>query len=338
MKNKNILQENEINEATLYGLEVNEVNRTFNDSIFRKYFNDEERLKSLYCALTDEPEEGVIEIEIKTLENVIFGSWKNDLAFNVNKVFIILAEHQSTINKNMPVRMWCYAAIIMVQTLDSTQIHGSALKKIPMPKFYVLYNGKSVWMEKGEGFLYLSEAFDIKEQDECWLELKTKVIDINYERNHPILEKCSCLKEYSYFIYSVRQRQKSGMSIDVAVTKAIDHCIAKGVMKEFLIKYGKEVKNMLTDELTWEQYLEIYGNDRAEEIAEEKVKAMAEKVTEEVTERVTEEVTEKVTEEVTNTVTHGLNLLHAIKLKTLGVGYDIIHSTTGLSFEAIEAL
>ena len=81
-------------------------NRIYKDSVFVDLFSEDEKAKenflSLYNALhgTDLPLSCAVE-NIK-LENVMYMNIINDVSCLVDGKIIVLAEHQSTINENMP--------------------------------------------------------------------------------------------------------------------------------------------------------------------------------------------------------------------------------------------
>ena len=81
--------------------------RTYKDSLFRNIFNDKKRLASLYRALTGEtirPRD----IRLTTLRGVFYNDIKNDISFRIGDRDVILMEHQSSWNPNMPLRMLWY--------------------------------------------------------------------------------------------------------------------------------------------------------------------------------------------------------------------------------------
>ena len=80
------------------------INRTVKDRLFRFIFSkDPAALLQLYNALNGTDYEDADALEIVTLDNIVYMSMKNDLAFIVTGV-LNLYEHQSTINPNMPLR------------------------------------------------------------------------------------------------------------------------------------------------------------------------------------------------------------------------------------------
>ena len=81
----------------------------YKDSLFRDIFNNEERLPELYEALLGDkamPED----ITLATIGETLFTGVKNDVGFFVRDDYVLLTEHQSTVNANMPLRMLIYLA------------------------------------------------------------------------------------------------------------------------------------------------------------------------------------------------------------------------------------
>ena len=88
----------------------------------------------------------------------------------------------------------------------------------------------------------LSDAFEHKSEDIA-LELTIEVININYGHNQSLLEKCPTLQQYAIYVDTVRRYQESE-PFAVAVEHAIDECIAKNVLADFLRKNRAEVLRM----------------------------------------------------------------------------------------------
>jgi len=77
----------------------------YKDSMFRSLFGNKKSALELYNALhgTDYSERDT-EIIINTLSEAVFSPQKNDLSFIINGKLVVMVEHQSTINENMPFR------------------------------------------------------------------------------------------------------------------------------------------------------------------------------------------------------------------------------------------
>lgn len=115
--------------------------REYKDSLFRHIFNNKKRLASLYRALTSE----VIrprDIRINTLRGVFFDDIKNDISFCIGDKMVVLIEHQSSWNPNMPLRMLWYVSRIYGNMVGRDMAYRSTQIALPEPEFYVFYNGK----------------------------------------------------------------------------------------------------------------------------------------------------------------------------------------------------
>ncbi len=80
--------------------------RNYKDSVFRMLFNETKNLIELYNALFDADYDEDTPLEFETIEEVLFKTIKNDIAFTIEDRYIVLVEHQSTINENMAVEIW----------------------------------------------------------------------------------------------------------------------------------------------------------------------------------------------------------------------------------------
>lgn len=116
--------------------------RNYKDSLFRDYFNNEERLRSLYVALSGNKAEAQEPLTINTLSGVFFNNIKNDISFMIGDRLIILIEHQSTVNPNMPLRFLFYIDELFKPLVGEHLEYKVELFKLPVPEFYVFYNGK----------------------------------------------------------------------------------------------------------------------------------------------------------------------------------------------------
>ena len=91
------------------------INSKYKDSVFRTLFSDEDKLIELYNALFDTNYGPEANIEIVTLEDVVFRVLKNDVAFVMEDSFIVLAEHQSrSLGLILPVGRWLLSRCILL--------------------------------------------------------------------------------------------------------------------------------------------------------------------------------------------------------------------------------
>ena len=206
-------------------------NRNYKDTVFRKLFSDKENLLSLYNAINGTMYEDPEELEIVTLENAIYMGMKNDLAFVVD-TSLVLYEHQSTYNPNMPLRDLFYISSEYQELVDNKSLYSSTLQKIPAPSFIVFYNGTQKREDRWEN--YLSEAYE-NQNGEPNLELKVITLNINEGHNRELMEQCRILREYAQYVGRVRSYAKE-MELNVAVERAVNECIQEGILSEFLQK------------------------------------------------------------------------------------------------------
>lgn len=221
-----------------------EYNKRYRDTVFRDYFNDEERLLSLCNALlgTD-----AAALKINTLEGTFFDRQKNDISCVVENNFLVLVEHQSTINENMPFRCLSYVAELMNNLIeDKDKLYHKALIRFPAPRFYVFYDGDD--LQPVEREMRLSEAFT---GDDTSLELVVTSLNINHGLEQPLLAKCQYLREYSTLVGKVKEGIRAGLTRKEAISRAVKFCLDNGLMKGYLEEKSKEVFNMLA--LQWEQ-------------------------------------------------------------------------------------
>ena len=212
----------------------------YRDSLFRKYFEHPDKLAALHELLTGIPT-AEQNVEIKTLKSVLFNRLKNDISFKVGDRFIVLFEHQSTINPNMPARMLLYSAMLYRKMLSKESIYSKKLIPLPAPEFYVLYNGKEPWTDNSK--LYLSSAFAENQHN---LELVVTVRNIRYNKDNELLQKYKPLHDYSFFVYDVEKRVASGASLADAIRSATDYCINHNIMRDYLSANYEEVFEMMS--------------------------------------------------------------------------------------------
>ena len=230
--------------------------RAYRDSLFRDIFNNADRLPEIYEALLG-IRTTASDITLATINETLFSGIKNDVGFIVGSQHVLLTEHQSTVNANMPLRMLMYLAEVYRRYVDADAVYRKRLIPLPAPKFYVFYNGIEKMPDMWS--LHLSDAFEGRKAD---LELAVEIININHQPGRPILEKCHALRSYSVFVAKVRESVKSGSTLEAAVGEAVRYCIANDYLGGyFRQKQKEEVFDMLNFVWDQERALEV----RAEE-------------------------------------------------------------------------
>lgn len=211
------------------------VYHTYKDRVFRMLFRDKKKLLELYNALNDTNYTNENDLIVNTLENAIFIKMKNDISFIIDSN-VCLYEHQSSYCPNMPLRGLLYFADLYKKYIKDTDLSIRKKIMIPTPHYIVFYNGQE---RKNEKFIQkLSESFEDNSQG-C-IELTVRTININYGYNKELMGKCRSLAEYSYFVAEIRKNLES-MALKEVLEAAVDECIDKNVLKEFLLEQKSEV-------------------------------------------------------------------------------------------------
>ena len=280
-------------------------NRKYKDSVFVDLFSEDEKAKenflSLYNALHGTSLPLSSPVENIRLDNVMYMSIINDVSCLVDGKIIVLAEHQSTINENMPLRFLQYISRLYEKLQAPADRYLRKLSKIPTPEFYVFYNGIEDYPETTT--LKLSDAF-ITRPKLIPLELEVKVYNINKNKEAEVLSRCKTLEEYSLFVEEVRKQTQ--LDSENGFTNAVKICIEKGILKEYLMRKSREVINMLVAEYD-------YDTDIAVQRAEERQIAFAD-----------------------GSYQKAVETAKLMKYENLGI--DLISKVTGLSVEEIKTL
>ena len=219
-------------------------NRNYKDSVFVDLFSTDEKAKerflSLYNALHQTQLPLHCPVEQLKLDNTMYRGLINDVSCLIDNKIIVLAEHQSTINENMPLRCLEYIARLYEHVQDPVARYYRTLQRIPTPEFYVFYNGTENYPVNKT--LKLSDAF-ITKPEHVPLELTVEVLNINKDKENQILKSCKILDEYSLFVEEVRIQKY--LDPENGFTNAVKICIQKGILKEYLQRKSREVINML---------------------------------------------------------------------------------------------
>ena len=238
-------------------------NRRYKDSVFVDFFGEDKNAKanflSLYNALHGTCLDAPTELEPLRLEQVMYMAFCNDVACLVDGKIIVLVEHQSTINANMPLRFLQYVARLYEQIQNPRDRYLKHLKKIPTPEFYVFYNGEEDYPETAT--LRLSDAF-ITAPEKPSLEVVVSVTNINYTKGSRILHTCKPLKEYTLFIEAVRRHTK--FDPENGFQNAIKECIQNDILREYLQRKSREVMNMLIAEYDYDVDIAVQREEERE--------------------------------------------------------------------------
>lgn len=238
--------------------------RNHKDRVFRVLFRDKEEVLGLYNAVNGTNYSNTQDMTLTTLEHAIYVGMKNDVSFVLYDE-MMLYEHQSTDNPNIPLRDLLYVANLYSALVPEEKLYSSRAQKIPEPKFIVFYNGQKKVPERFE--YKLSDLYHSSSRDENWipeLELKVLVLNINDGYNETIKEKCKTLKGYMIFVEKVR-KYNGELSVKEAIERSVDECIQEGVLVDFFRKNRAEVLSVGIFEFDEEKYRAVIREDAREE-------------------------------------------------------------------------
>ena len=216
-------------------------NMKHKDTVFCHFFTEDlNRLLSLYQAITGDTTATIDDIKLSTIKPDLATDLYNDISFNVGNKQIILLEHQSTINNNMPLRMLLYLAKLYYNSIPADDLlYKESIIPLPAPEFYVFYNGEQDYPETKQ--LHLSDSWN---NSSAPIELTVTVYNINYGHNKELEEKCHALMEYAYFISRINHHKRTH-SLDDAIIIAMKDCLNRNYMSDYLSKHKSEVTDLM---------------------------------------------------------------------------------------------
>ena len=239
------------------------INRSYKDRLFKIIFEDKKELLSLYNALTGKNYQNPDELEINTIDDVIYMHLKNDMSFILDD-WQNLFEQQSTFNPNQPLRGFFYFADLYKVKYFGKKIYSTRLLKIPTPQYIVFYNGTTSMPDRKE--LRLSDAFQ-QPTEQPDIEVVAHMLNINYGHNKELMERCRKLKEYAQFIDIIRHylRENKQWSNEQAISKAIDDCIQNNILRDILQKERLRVMASILSEFDEVGYKEMIQDEAIED-------------------------------------------------------------------------
>ena len=231
--------------------------RNYKDSVFTDLFGSDRDGKKnfleLYNALSGNNFKlGEVSIERKVIEQTLYKTFNNDVSWEINGKLIVLVEHQSTVNGNMPFRCLEYVTRIYEGIVPVKNRYAEKVYKIPNPDFYVVYVGnKEQPLEKE---LRLSDAFYTK--DSSKLELVVKVKNCSDSKLLPLAKSCAILREYCRFIEIVEQNFNKWHPRR-SFQKAIEQAMEEGILVDYLDRKSREVINMLCAQYSYKMDIAV---------------------------------------------------------------------------------
>ena len=253
-------------------------NRKYKDSVFTDLFgsdkNGKKNFLDLYNALTGtnyKIEE--VKLERKIIEQSLYKTFNNDVSWEINGKLIVLVEHQSTVNENMPFRCLEYVTRIYEGIVPPKMRYAEKMFKLPNPDFFVVYVGKKELPKEQE--LRLSDAF--YQKDNSKLELVVKLVNCSDSQTLPLCRTCDILKEYCQFIKIV-ERTYNRLFPKRSFKRAIEIAMEQGILVDYLDRKSREVINMLSAKYNYKMDITVKKEEAFQDGVEHKAIETAKKM------------------------------------------------------------
>ena len=254
----------------------NKVRRKYKDSLFVHLFctdrDGKKNFLDLYNALNDTN----LKLENTPLtdvhiDGVLYAGQENDVSMLVDNKIVMLCEQQSTVNENMPLRCLMYIAKIYECYLDEKIRFKRKVQKIPLPEFFVFYNGQENQPEVQT--LSLREAFSeprlsLPNAENALFDLRVTVYNINNPTGKQKWKKCRAMLDYSKFVNLTREEHKANpngfMERAIRVAKKLN------ILPGFLDRNAKEIENMFFGEYDYDMDIAVQREEAFEDGAQQK--------------------------------------------------------------------
>ena len=201
-------------------------------------------------------------------------------------------------------------------------------------QFVVFYNGLK--NEPDRKILKLSDAF--QHEGGC-LECEATMLNINYGKNRELMEKCRRLEEYSIFIATVRKyAMDRSAGLELAISRAIDECIAEDVLQDVLIEQRGAIMNYVLEYFDKEMYERDLRENLREEIKAEIKEELQDVIRSEVEAEVRDKVKTEVEAEVRDKVKAEATCELIKRMIERGKSFEEIADNIGESVEAIKRM
>lgn len=243
--------------------------REYKDTVFVHLFSQAKEavanFASLFvslCAVLKISFEAVVDdFEVIMLDSSLYSGLRTDVVYHVKSKLLVFVEHQSTYNPNMPLRFLEYSVEVLKTFSYKITKYGSKPLNISNMLFIVLYNGKRKINDMEESCL--SELMRDKCGIDVRIEVKVRTFNINEGHNSELLEKCSVLREYVLFVAEAERQlaidKQRGFDI------AVDNCIKRGVLKEYLTENRRSVMSMFFSQFDMDTELEVVREESYDE-------------------------------------------------------------------------
>ena len=228
------------------------------DGLFKKFFRKSEHFVHLYkeCSGKQLNPEDIEPFDLSS-DAVKLLNYNDVSQLTRDNRLIIMAEHLSSPLPNVCPRDLVYYVNIVQRFLamNGKTLSSNNKVEIPLPEFYVAYNGNKPFSKK-----HLTFGND-------FLQVKAILVDINFD-NLKDQNPGNTLAGYSYFVKCLRDKKAQGAPDAIAITYAVDQCkkekYLSGIVdkEDFIMVTQEDILRILypTEEMVraeaWEDGLE----------------------------------------------------------------------------------
>lgn len=232
-------------------------NREYKDRLFNFLFGREENkpwMLDLYNAVNKSNYTDPELIEFNTLSENLYLGMHNDVSFLIANEMSVY-EHQSSYNPNMPFRQMQYVCNLYEKYIRKNKFdkYGKNQIMLPVPKLVVFYNGRKEQPE--EVILNLFDSFPVEMRDKSDIQVRVRMININYGHNKELMTQCKPLSEYSWLIE--RARYYAIEDKESAIDMAVKEMPKEFLIRDFILIHREEVKKMFLSEYDVDEAIEI---------------------------------------------------------------------------------
>lgn len=241
------------------------MNTKYKDRLFRLIFQEKKELLELYNAVNESHYTNPDDLEIRTIEDVVYMGMRNDLSFIIGDE-MNLYEHQSTFSPNIPLRGLFYFSSVYKAYIEPMKhkLYSESKLQIPFPQYIIFYNGIEEKPERQELKLSMLFVGNGKGKTPA-LECTALVLNVNYGKNKELMERCRTLKEYAQFVAIVRRNLAESIDHQEAVERAVDECIRKDILANVLRKNRSEIVDSILTEWDENEYREFLKKESLED-------------------------------------------------------------------------
>lgn len=190
--------------------------------------------------------------------------------------------------KNLIIMLFYYMLYVILQMkcfITTIYPNNDKMKKTHMQEKKLRKNQKNIYKswknmhryneskEKPDAVAISAEIDQIFQEANPDIEVRVRMININYGHNRKVLSACKPLEEYAWFVSQVREnlidnkynKEKKLLGIEDAVDKAINKMPDDFEIKNFMVANRAEVKDMCLTEYDEEETMQMFREEGREE-------------------------------------------------------------------------